>query len=1477
MQRNRGIWMPAISQIRFTNVVYEDGQKRYNDDLFKFDGYNGAIVLENGGGKTVLIQTLLQAVIPHTNLGDRKIRDTLKLEGPAHIAIEWIISERPRRYVVTAVSLFMSDNKVDSFKYVYEYGANDTDGIEEMPFVRDDGKRPAERFEIDEYYKRKVQQSPLAQTFETIKSYRHFLEEKYHIISDEWDSIVTINQDEGGIEKFFDSCKTEKHLYDRLLIPTVEKSIAGFDQKRFADIFEEQQKSFKLYKELRAQIGEYEAIEEELTSYVNANETLYAKEQQYEQSKAITKGVNALANELHGKTEREIIHLEQEIEKLKIEQESLEARHDSLEIRMKEENLSKEKELAQELGEERDRIQENVLRLKKRYYSLMLAKQKMIIRVQAELSSHFEGEIAQLDQESDASDLADKLHSVHRELSGYFTEQKERMDKKFVGLTHELRPIEDELTACFTKGKRLQEQRIQLEKKKTEKETNVQSLENSMRKIRQMILANVEQETVETRLPQWIERQTEIDESIVALQNHNKQLRQSQIEVREKKDILQNDIKKDSIELAKIEVEVGQMEIAHTTQKAELAQLSFSLSRIDSLYMKQSSAEQDLNRNIERMREEKEEKHLTERLAYRFIDDYAGQDVFFADPFMEKQLHRWTNSIGLIDTGIRYLSGLDLSIEEQLHHFPYWPVTLITTADKKMTLIEKVETVQEKLLYPVHVIDLQEAKTLTNGSEKISHNAILPLYWKENVNETSFDLWKESLQIEAKRITGERQEIEEKLKIWENAYRSFNQFFKDFPYEALKETEESMRKFKYHVQLNERFFQRSEKELEEIDGEITSNDRKIFDLKDELNDLEHRIINGQRYESEAKEVTRIKEEAISIQLNLGQNVTDIRRLEQQKKSYEDKIEAIKENMNSVKTDMNWLQRDYYYPIVKGLSPLFTDKTVEYLKENAEFITNSLNQISSSRKELETKLANAQEKLNDAKVEIERIQDDWDDFDDIEFPENGDAEMGQTRQREKQESDLLEKAVQAYHKQETEVAIVQSNLDGLLVSFKRNHPEIELTEYNEPLHIVQNMLQAETEQVTEKEKVYQVGLDRFTKELQKVNHAIIELDRFIEAHHFNSTSIENVQLPESDVNEFTYNPLIIVQRVTEDMKKASEVVKEETNRVVNYRHEFNTYVRRNMTDAKMRDNLFQGLEYKRNYKDLVEFQQNIRKKMNSIIRFNEESIRGHDEQLKHFITHMHEHVRTIVRELEVIPTKTRIKFSSGQKQIYNFRITDWEEKEGLTRLRAYIDDILEWIEHSRYIDPDGKVNSGKIRTDVEKWFETPQLLRIVLQNGDMKVSCRKVTNENEATSRSFSWRESNEWSGGEKWSKNMTLFLGLLNYVAEKKKLLDTSMKRNRAVVLDNPFGKASSEHVLSPVFFIAEKLGFQIIALTAHAEGKFLRDYFPVIYSCRLRSAHNSEKMIMTKEKAVNAAYFQDNDPAAFERIGETEQLSLLD
>ena len=148
--------MPAISKIRFTNLVYENGAKRYRDEIFRFDSHNGVILLENGGGKTVLVQALLQVVLPHAALAERKAKDTFSLENsPAHIAVEWIINEKPRRYALTVVTLFSSKEGMDSYKYVYEYESGDKNSLEGLPLVRQgsDGRlRPASKAEMYDYY-----------------------------------------------------------------------------------------------------------------------------------------------------------------------------------------------------------------------------------------------------------------------------------------------------------------------------------------------------------------------------------------------------------------------------------------------------------------------------------------------------------------------------------------------------------------------------------------------------------------------------------------------------------------------------------------------------------------------------------------------------------------------------------------------------------------------------------------------------------------------------------------------------------------------------------------------------------------------------------------------------------------------------------------------------------------------------------------------------------------------------------------------------------------------------------------------------------------------------------------------------------------------------------------------------------------------------------------------------------------------------
>ncbi|MEC9488861.1 MAG: hypothetical protein UMV23_05210, partial [Halanaerobium sp.] len=89
----------------------------------------------------------------------------------------------------------------------------------------------------------------------------------------------------------------------------------------------------------------------------------------------------------------------------------------------------------------------------------------------------------------------------------------------------------------------------------------------------------------------------------------------------------------------------------------------------------------------------------------------------------------------------------------------------------------------------------------------------------------------------------------------------------------------------------------------------------------------------------------------------------------------------------------------------------------------------------------------------------------------------------------------------------------------------------------------------------------------------------------------------------------------------------------------------------------------------------------------------------------------------------------------------------------------------------------------------------------------------------------------EGSGGQSLSINAFMMMMLLNY---KKQRLDRSSPWT-VLFLDNPFGKASAVHVLDPIFEIANKLNFQLVALAAPEIIKTeISERFPVFWALKI-------------------------------------------
>ncbi|MGO1479180.1 hypothetical protein, partial [Senegalia sp. (in: firmicutes)] len=397
-----------------------------------------------------------------------------------------------------------------------------------------------------------------------------------------------------------------------------------------------------------------------------------------------------------------------------------------------------------------------------------------------------------------------------------------------------------------------------------------------------------------------------------------------------------------------------------------------------------------------------------------------------------------------------------------------------------------------------------------------------------------------------------------------------------------------------------------------------------------------------------------------------------------------------------------------------------------------------------------------------------------------------------------------------------------------------------------------------------------------KERENIKKAKNILDKNDGKYSYLNKNIKVTSLSKEIKQDYPYNREKIIEVQLDNLNKVNDklnILKEKVDKQINI---FIRFCEENVVDIKLRTMAVSGIRTKKEYKDILKWQESMRDRISRIIKFAEDDLREHDKELQQFINHLYSHLLSVCEELRYIPKKTKVKVDDRWKDIFIFTIPTWDEYEGKKELRNHIDWMIKELEGDNYKDEEDNEDESQVRKSIEKWLDTKQLLQNIMKDDNIKVKCRKVTNDRKVSSIPISWEQSNKWSGGEKWSKNTTLFLGILNYLAEKSQHISSNKKRHRTVLMDNPFGKASSDHVLDPVFFIAEQLGFQIIALTAHTEGKFLRDYFPIIYSCKLRDTRDKNHQIVTKEKEIRYAYFKDNDPKTIDRIGEQEQLTLL-
>jgi|GEM_PF-984387 len=233
--------MPQISKIRIVNFRYNDGKRFIPDELYDLTSSEGTALnslfnLNNGGGKTVLVQLMLQPVHPKAMAGGRRIEDYFGRPGDhSFILIEWN-KDRSEEKLLTGIAIAGSanassednqrGNAVRYYTFLSEYERYSPYSISSLELSKNENGRyvPASF----EYVREKAKQSKGALAHYSSDDSVKWVEKlsEYGILRSEWETVLeTLNRDEGGLNQYFDDAKTSDKLIAKFFIPAIEQKM----------------------------------------------------------------------------------------------------------------------------------------------------------------------------------------------------------------------------------------------------------------------------------------------------------------------------------------------------------------------------------------------------------------------------------------------------------------------------------------------------------------------------------------------------------------------------------------------------------------------------------------------------------------------------------------------------------------------------------------------------------------------------------------------------------------------------------------------------------------------------------------------------------------------------------------------------------------------------------------------------------------------------------------------------------------------------------------------------------------------------------------------------------------------------------------------------------------------------------------------------------------------------------------------------
>lgn len=1433
--------MSKINTFRAVNLNYNNNANRIEDETFHFEGDHTLLSLQNGGGKTVLVQMMLAPFVHKRfrDTADRPFSGYFTSNRPTFLLVEWQL-DGGAGYVLTGMMVRKrqadaneeSAEELEVINFIHEYQQPNPFDIHQLPIVEYEGRqKKLKGFHVCRKLFDEIR-SEVGVKFQAFdmnqanQQRQYFIRLKeYGIHPDEWETIIKkINLKESGLSELFKEAKDEVGLVEKWFLPAIETKL-NKDENRVKQFRNMLIKFIRLYKENEVKIKRKGTIlefqQDGRRIKESASESLELSRQvQMKQAELafLRDCIGKLLDVTLEKEEntREVVHsYEEQLEQVHYEEASYQ--------------IYQLMDHLEQLTYEQNRIADELMIQQEQY--AQVEKQSKIQQCAKAYEDYLEEEQSVLDLEYQYEALKKKVEDVapRRDNLGYnlkliYSEKIRKIKDEIVCVTEEINHLNREQSELQGAEREEEKQRSALREETGSKKAELIQYQESEQdfnrnytlKLERNILGTYEDGTFDLLEKQLRQKADQNSHKLISIYT-NKQ------KCEEKRESIQRDIQ-DCNHLTG-ELNVIKMNLQDTGKRyqdemdARLRYMKYLSLPEDKKYDREficnafdqkTGALRDVLKKIEREKETTETGiHKMKRGIVLEIPDEFGQLLHSLD-------------INYVQ-GMEYLKNsgyTNKQTDELLDKVPLLPFSLIMS-ERELNKLAKA-TVDFYTSFPIPIVIKEQLNLFPereyNGIYQGERFNFFVLFNRQLLNEAELELLIQKEESQLASVIEKLNRKEDEIKYYDEmrqeifyqniTLEKYQKFQKDTNEcnNRIEESENRMIQLRTENEENEKFIESQEKLIRECENEKQVLESLQTAIAEMRRKYEHYLENRKRIEQLNKKLEQLS----------GESATRKTRIDEIYRLLSSSM--LQSNNLEIEFKQNSEQYTKYAQFQSGtiLNKDISDLEAEY-KAITETMDGDVKLVEKQLDQARKRFSKVQDNLigltrknqideNQYKtVRFSRIQSDELELQLKKQSERIEAVKKQWSTIDKQvgicESRISDKKSELCNRFETEEFVPKEQI--INISFKTREKLLgySIQEENKILRSLE-----------ERKVGYQANISALSEFSSYSFDDSTTISSELEKYHKNSLE----ELSRKEMEEMYGHMIRDCRELSEKLRRQKLVldrILEELKRDIRYMEDFFSQpveLMRNLTENP--DNLLKQLEI------TLQSYQTLLDKLEVDISFIDREKQKIVEMLLDYVLEIHKNLEKIDRNSNIIIRERSVK-------MLRIQVPVWDENKEiyLQRTATFVGELisagLQCITDNQNLD---EMTGARVTSK--------NLYDSVVGVGSTTIKLYKIESQREYP---ITWAQVSKNSGGEGFLSAFVILTCLLSYMRRDESDLFMEREEGKVIIMDNPFAQTNASHLLIPLMDVAKKYNTQLICLTGLG-GESIYNRFDNIYVLNL-------------------------------------------